>query len=103
MTDEKIIHFEEADPTDGELWFSAKNPDTGEEEKLIEIKKGSFFWKGEEVEDKYQVYERFNEWLRAASYTTPKEKTALCVMCKLNWVDIEDGYDTCEGCREHLN
>lgn len=29
---------------------------------VMKIQKGKFFWKGEEVEDKYEVYERFNEW-----------------------------------------
>ena len=27
---------------------------------------GRFYFKGELVEDKYQVYERFNEWLKMA-------------------------------------
>lgn len=35
----------------------------GESEPIIKIEKGKFYWKGEEVEDKHQVYERFNEWL----------------------------------------
>ena len=37
--------------------FSAK------QEEVIRISKGKFYFRGEEVEDKYQVYERFNEWL----------------------------------------
>jgi hypothetical protein len=28
------------------------------------IKKGKFIWKGEEVEDVYNIYERFNEWMK---------------------------------------
>lgn len=32
-------------------------------EEIMKIEKGKFFWKGEEVEDRYEVYERFNEWL----------------------------------------
>jgi hypothetical protein len=40
--------------------FSAK------QEEVIRISQGKFYFKGEEVEDKYQVYERFNEWLKMA-------------------------------------
>jgi len=35
-------------------------------EEVIRISKGKFYFRGEEVEDKYQVYERFNEWLKMA-------------------------------------
>ena len=40
--------------------FSAK------QEEVIRIVQGRFYYKGELVEDKYQVYERFNEWLTMA-------------------------------------
>ena len=40
--------------------FSAK------QEEVIKISQGKFYYKGELVEDKYQVYERFNEWLTMA-------------------------------------
>ena len=40
--------------------FSAK------QEEVIRIAQGRFYYKGELVEDKYQVYERFNEWLKMA-------------------------------------
>jgi hypothetical protein len=40
--------------------FSAK------QEEVIRISKGKFYFRGELVEDKYQVYERFNEWLKMA-------------------------------------
>jgi hypothetical protein len=40
--------------------FSAK------QEEVIRISKGKFYFRGEEVEDKYQVYERFNEWMTMA-------------------------------------
>ena len=40
--------------------FSAK------QEEVIRIVQGQFYYKGELVEDKYQVYERFNEWLTMA-------------------------------------
>ena len=33
-------------------------------EEVIRLSEGRFYFKGEEVEDKYQVYERFNEWLK---------------------------------------
>ncbi len=35
-------------------------------EEIIKIQKGKFFWKGQEVEDVHQVYERFNDWLKIA-------------------------------------
>jgi len=37
-----------------------------EPEEIIRIEEGKFFFKGEEVVDKYQVYERFNDWLKLA-------------------------------------
>ena len=40
--------------------FSAK------QEEVLKISQGKFYYKGELVEDKYQVYERFNEWLTMA-------------------------------------
>jgi hypothetical protein len=36
------------------------------QEEVIKIAQGRFYYKGELVEDKYQVYERFNEWLKMA-------------------------------------
>jgi len=36
------------------------------QEEVLKIAKGRFYYKGELVEDKYQVYERFNEWLKMA-------------------------------------
>lgn len=35
-----------------------------DKEEIIRLSKDSFYYKGEKVEDKYQVYERFNEWLK---------------------------------------
>jgi hypothetical protein len=40
------------------------------QEEVIRISKGKFYFRGEEVEDKYQVYERFNEWLKMAEEDT---------------------------------
>ena len=34
--------------------------------EVIKMSKGKFYFRGEEVEDKYEVYERFNEWLTIA-------------------------------------
>jgi hypothetical protein len=48
--------------------FSAK------QEEIIRIAQGKFYFKGEEVEDKYQVYERFNEWLTLAENTATISK-----------------------------
>ena len=36
------------------------------DEEIIRLAEGRFYFKGELVEDKYQVYERFNEWLKMA-------------------------------------
>ena len=36
------------------------------QEEVIRLSEGKFYYRGEEVEDKYQVYERFNEWLKMA-------------------------------------
>ena len=35
------------------------------QEEVIRLSEGRFYFRGELVEDKYQVYERFNEWLKA--------------------------------------
>jgi len=48
--------------------FSAK------QEEVIRLAKGKFYYRGEEVEDKYQVYERFNEWLTLAENTATISK-----------------------------
>jgi hypothetical protein len=39
-------------------------------EEVIRLAEGRFYFRGEEVEDKYQVYERFNEWLKRAEEET---------------------------------
>jgi len=41
-------------------------------EEMIKVSEGKFYFKGEEVEDKYQVYERFNEWLTQAEMPKPR-------------------------------
>lgn len=41
----------------------------GEEKEIMKISEGKFYWKGEEVTDAHQVYERFNEWLTQAKKT----------------------------------
>jgi hypothetical protein len=40
------------------------------QEEVIRLAEGRFYFRGEEVEDKYQVYERFNEWLKMAEEDT---------------------------------
>ncbi len=42
------------------------------EEEMIKLSEGKFYFRGEEVEDKYQVYERFNEWLTEVELTKSK-------------------------------
>jgi len=39
-------------------------------EEVIRLSEGRFYFKGELVEDRYQVYERFNEWLKQAEEET---------------------------------
>ena len=34
------------------------------QEEVIRLAEGRFYYRGELVEDKYQVYERFHEWLK---------------------------------------
>jgi len=43
-----------------------------DDEVLIKMEEGKFFWKGQEVKDAHRVYERFTEWLDA---TKKKEKS----------------------------
>jgi hypothetical protein len=65
-TYDKVYVTEEQDPIlelkemdqDPTIKFMTKGP-----EEVIRITKGKFYFKGEEVEDKYQVYERFNDWM----------------------------------------
>jgi hypothetical protein len=45
-------------PTNSFL-FCLKN----EDKPIMKISKGKFYWKNEEIEDIYNIYERFNEWL----------------------------------------
>ena len=40
------------------------------DEEIIRLSEGRFYFRGELVEDKYQVYERFNEWLKMAEEDT---------------------------------
>ena len=40
------------------------------QEEVIRLAEGRFYFRGELVEDKYQVYERFNEWLKMAEEET---------------------------------
>ena len=75
MTYDKIYVGQEQDPIlelkemdqDPTIKFMTKGP-----EEVIRITKGKFYFKGEEVEDKYQVYERFNDWMREAELTKSK-------------------------------
>jgi hypothetical protein len=41
-------------------------------EEIIKLSEGKFYFKGEEVEDKHQVYERFHEWLTQAEMPKPR-------------------------------
>jgi hypothetical protein len=39
------------------------------QEEIIRLSEGRFYFRGELVEDKYQVYERFHEWLKMVEET----------------------------------
>lgn len=51
-------------PPPASLTFHADQD--GETIEMIKITKGTFYFKGEPVEDKHQVYERFCEWMSMA-------------------------------------
>ena len=40
--------------------------ENGKETEILRISKGKFYWKGQEVKDRYKIYERFNKWLKMA-------------------------------------
>jgi hypothetical protein len=40
------------------------------QEEVIRLAEGRFYYRGELVEDRYQVYERFNEWMTMAEEDT---------------------------------
>jgi hypothetical protein len=75
MTYDKVYVTEEQEPIlelkemdqDPTIKFMTKGP-----EEVIRISKGKFYFRGEEVEDKYQVYERFNEWMTMAEEPVSK-------------------------------
>ena len=64
--------------------FSAK------QEEVIRIAQGRFYYKGELVEDKYQVYERFNEWLTLAE----EEKRTLNLVVEEKWENFTKEFNT---------
>ncbi len=39
--------------------------------EVIKITKDGFFYKGERIDDIYNVYDRFNEWLSSAMVENP--------------------------------
>ena len=51
------------------------------QEEVLKISQGKFYYKGELVEDKYQVYERFNEWMTLAE----EEKRTLNPVVEEKW------------------
>ena len=60
LQDQQLVLMGEEQTPENALRFYAK------QEEVIRLSQGKFYFKGEEVEDKYQVYERFNEWLKMA-------------------------------------
>ena len=60
LQDQQLVLMTEPVQEIPTIRFSAK------QEEVLKISQGKFYYKGELVEDKYQVYERFNEWLTMA-------------------------------------
>ena len=56
--DQQLVLMGEEQTPENTLRFYAK------QEEVIRLSEGKFYYRGEEIEDKYQVYERFNEWLK---------------------------------------
>jgi hypothetical protein len=52
-------------PPPASLTFHAEQD--GENIEIIRLTKGTFYFKGEPVEDKNEVYERFSEWMTIAN------------------------------------
>jgi hypothetical protein len=46
------------------IYFTLKD----EANPIIIISNGKFYWKDEEIDDIYNIYERFNEWLTKAEF-----------------------------------
>ena len=40
---------------------------------VMKISNGKFYWKDEEINDIYSIYERFNEWLTKAEFNNPNK------------------------------
>lgn len=62
-----------------QITFSIKDPNWVEDKEslviqsaptieILKISKDGFFYKGEKVEDTHNIYERFNDWLKATGY-----------------------------------
>jgi len=68
LRDQELGVLETKSVQESIIRFSAK------QEEVIRLAKGKFYYRGEEVEDKYQVYERFNEWLTLAENTATISK-----------------------------
>ena len=60
LQDQQLVLMGEEQTPENAVRFYAK------QEEVIRLSEGKFYYRGEEVEDKYQVYERFNEWLKMA-------------------------------------
>ena len=57
--EEKTIHLIPANT----IYFHLDN----EVKPIMKISNGKFYWKDEEIDDIYNVYERFNEWLNKST------------------------------------
>lgn len=72
---DRLVLMGEEQVQENTIRFSAK------QEEVIRIAQGRFYYKGELVEDKYQVYERFNEWMTLAE----EEKRILNPVVEGKW------------------
>ena len=59
-------------------------------EVILRISKDGFYYRGELVEDKYQVYERFNEWLTRVE----GEKRTLNPVVEEKWENFTKEFNT---------
>jgi len=62
----KTMQVQQVQGKPGDILFSAKTTKGGELELLIKLSKGKFYWKGKEVKDVENVYDRFVAFLKYA-------------------------------------
>ena len=81
----RVLELKE-DPDPNTIYF--RWDDTNE--VILRISKDGFYYRGELVEDKYQVYERFNEWLTRVE----GEKRTLNPVVEEKWENFTKEFNT---------